>query len=54
MADTSQDRTLPATPRRIQKAREEGQVARSRDVAHVAVLGSGIALLVAFAPELTA
>jgi len=53
MADTSEDRTLPATPRRIEKAREEGQVARSRDLGHFAVLGSGIALLTAFAPEIT-
>lgn len=54
MADTAQDRTLPATPRRIEKAREEGQIARSRDLGHLAVLGSGIVLLAAFAPELTA
>ena len=54
MADTSQDRTLPATPRRIERAREEGQVARSRDLGHFAVLGSGIALLTAFAPDITA
>jgi flagellar biosynthesis protein FlhB len=54
MADTAQDRTLPATPRRIEKAREEGQVARSRDLGHLAVLGTGIALVAAFAPELTA
>ena len=54
MADSAQDRTLPATPRRIEKAREDGQVARSRDLAHLAVLGSGIALVAAFAPELTA
>ena len=53
MADTSQDRTLPATPRRIEKAREEGQVARSRDLGHFAVLGSGIALISAFAPDLS-
>jgi flagellar biosynthetic protein FlhB len=53
MADTSQDRTLPATQRRIDKAREDGQVARSRDLGHFAVLGSGIALLTAFAPDLT-
>jgi flagellar biosynthetic protein FlhB len=53
MADTSQDRTLPATQRRIEKAREEGQVARSRDLGHFAVLGSGIALLSAFAPDIT-
>ncbi len=54
MADTAQDKTLPATPRRIEKAREDGQVARSRDLTHLAVLGSGIALVAAFAPELTA
>jgi flagellar biosynthetic protein FlhB len=53
-SDSAQDRTLPATPRRIEKAREEGQVARSRDLAHLAVLGSGIALIAAFAPQLTA
>jgi flagellar biosynthetic protein FlhB len=53
-SDSAQDRTLPATPRRIEKAREEGQVARSRDLAHLAVLGSGIALIAAFAPQLPA
>jgi flagellar biosynthetic protein FlhB len=41
----SQDRSLPATPRRIDKARREGQVARSRDLGHLAALGLGIALL---------
>jgi len=54
MADSTQDRTLPATPRKIEKAREEGQLARSRDLAHFAALGVGIALLGLFAPELTA
>jgi flagellar biosynthetic protein FlhB len=53
-SDSAQDRTLPATPRRIEKAREEGQIARSRDLGHLAVLGSGVALVAAFAPELTA
>lgn len=53
MADNAQDRTLPATPRRIEKAREEGQIARSRDLGHLAVLGSGVALVAAFGPELT-
>jgi flagellar biosynthetic protein FlhB len=38
VADSAQDRTLPATPRRIQKARADGQVARSRDLGHFAVL----------------
>jgi flagellar biosynthetic protein FlhB len=54
MADTPQDRTLPASPRKIEKAREQGQVARSRDLSHFAALGLGVALLGAFAPEATA
>jgi flagellar biosynthetic protein FlhB len=54
MADSQQDRTLPATPRKIEKAREEGQVARSRDLSHFAALGLGVAVLAAFAPEVTA
>ena len=53
MADSAQDRTLPATPRKIAKAREAGQVARSRDLSHFAALfGAGLALL-AVAPDLT-
>ena len=50
MADTAQDRSLPATQRKIEKARADGQVARSRDLGHFAVLGGGVALLVVFAP----
>ena len=51
MAD-AQDRNLPASERKIRKAREDGQVARSRDLAHLATVGGGGALLVAFAPAL--
>jgi len=47
------DRTLPATPRKIERAREEGQVARSRDLGHFLALGGGVALLGAYAPDLT-
>jgi flagellar biosynthetic protein FlhB len=54
MADDAQDRQLPATERKIRKARAEGQVARSRDLGHLAALGSGLALLMAFAPQLSA
>jgi flagellar biosynthetic protein FlhB len=55
MADPSQEnRSLPATPRKIEKAREEGQVARSRDLAHLAALGGGVGLIGAFAPQITA
>mgnify|MGYP001806512617 FL=1 len=46
MADeSSQDRNLPASQRKIDKARREGQVARSRDLGHLGALGLGIALL---------
>jgi flagellar biosynthetic protein FlhB len=50
MAD-AQDRRLPATERKIRKARAEGQVARSRDLSHFAAIGSAAALLAAAAPE---
>ncbi len=47
MADSAQDKTLPASPRKLEKAREEGQVARSRDLGHfMAIAGGGVALLV--------
>jgi len=51
MADTAQDRTLAPTPRKIEKARAQGQLARSRDLAHFAALGLGVALLAALAPQ---
>ena len=54
MADDAKDRHLPASARKLQKARTEGQVARSRDLGHLAALGAGGALLIAFAPQLTA
>ncbi len=50
MAD-AQDRRLPATERKIRKARAEGQVARSRDLSHFAAIGAAAALLAAAAPE---
>ena len=52
MADqsSSQDRNLPASQRKLTKAREEGQVARSRDFGHFIAIGTCGALLVAFAP----
>jgi len=51
MAD-AQDRRLPATERKIRKARAEGQVARSRDLSHFAAIGAAAALLSAAAPQL--
>jgi flagellar biosynthesis protein FlhB len=53
MADTAQDRQLPATERKINKARADGQVARSRDLGHLFALGGGVVLLAAFAPQLS-
>jgi len=49
--DDAQDRRLPATDKKIRKARAEGQVARSRDLSHVAIIGSAAALLAATAPQ---
>jgi len=54
MADDAQDKQLPATARKIRKAREEGQVARSRDLGHFAALGFGLAIIGVFTPELNA
>ena len=51
MAD-AQDRNLPASQKKIRKARTEGQVARSRDLAHLLTVGGGGALLAAALPTL--
>jgi flagellar biosynthetic protein FlhB len=51
--DNGSDRNLPASQRKLQKAREDGQVARSRDLGHFAAIAAGVALLVAMAPKLT-
>jgi len=49
MAEESfQEKTERATPRRRQKAREEGQVAKSSEIASVAVLLVGISVLFVF------
>ena len=51
MAESAQDRHLPATPRKIKKAREDGQVARSRDLGHFAAVAAAGALWVVLANE---
>ena len=53
MADSAQDRHLPASQRKIEKAREDGQVARSRDLGHFAAVAGGGALLVVLGPAFT-
>jgi len=54
MSDSgSQDRNLPASPRKLSKARAEGQVARSRDFGHFIAITVGGAVLMAMGSELT-
>jgi flagellar biosynthetic protein FlhB len=51
MADSAQDKQLPASQRKIQKSREEGQVARSRDLGHFAACCIGGLAIVVTAPQ---
>jgi flagellar biosynthetic protein FlhB len=51
MADqNAQDKNLPASQRKLQKARDEGQIARSRDLGHFIAIAVGGGVLVALAP----
>lgn len=50
--ENDQDKQLPATERRLRQAREQGQVPRSRDLAHAAGLAAVLGLLVAGGPAL--
>ncbi|RYF01667.1 MAG: EscU/YscU/HrcU family type III secretion system export apparatus switch protein [Comamonadaceae bacterium] len=52
MDSSSQDKNLPATERKLQKARTDGQGARSRDLSHIAILGMGAAAMFVLAPYL--
>lgn len=47
---TGQERSEEPTPRRLQKAREEGQVARSRELTSMALVTVGAALLMVLFP----
>ena len=52
MESSSQDRNLPASERKLQKARDDGQVSRSRELSHLAVLGAGALSLITLAPPM--
>ena len=52
-SSSAQDKNLPASPRKLEKARAEGQVARSRDLGHFAAVAGGGAALVAAAPRVS-
>ena len=50
MSSSAQDKNLPATAHRLKKAREEGNIARSKDVGNLAVLGGGALVLMVLLP----
>jgi flagellar biosynthetic protein FlhB len=52
MESSSQDRNLPASQRKLQQARDDGQVGRSTDLSHLAVLGAGALAIIALSPTL--
>ncbi|WP_144822248.1 flagellar biosynthesis protein FlhB [Marinobacter piscensis] len=52
--DNSQEKTEEATPRRLEKAREDGQTARSKELATMAVLMAGAGGLLIFGTHLGA
>ena len=51
MADSdAQDRNLPASQKKIERSRKEGQLPRSRDLPHFAVMATGGALFATSMP----
>lgn len=53
MADQdAQDRNLPASPKKIERSRAEGQLPRSRDLPHFAVMVAGGAVLAVGGPQI--
>jgi flagellar biosynthetic protein FlhB len=52
MDSSSQDKNLPASQKKLKKARDEGQVSRSRELTHLAVLGTGALTMMALAPKM--
>lgn len=52
MADQdAQDRNLPASERKLRKARQDGQVARSRDLGHFAAIALALTGLIVWLPN---
>lgn len=53
-SDSDQERNLPPTPRRLEQAREDGQIPRSRALSHLAVIGTAAGALWLLGPGLVA
>jgi flagellar biosynthetic protein FlhB len=51
MSASSEDKTLPATAQRLKKAREDGNIPRSKDLSNLSILGGGAALLMLLMPR---
>ncbi|BDT70452.1 flagellar biosynthetic protein FlhB [Comamonadaceae bacterium OS-1] len=51
MESSSQDKDLPATQRKLDQARKDGQASRSKDLSHLAVLGTGSVAVLVLAPS---
>jgi type III secretion protein U len=52
MEDTSEEKSLPATPKKLQDAREKGQVAKSQDLAAAVAVSVSVLYLYAVAPRI--
>ncbi|RZJ08260.1 MAG: flagellar biosynthesis protein FlhB [Rubrivivax sp.] len=48
----AQDRNLPASPKKIERSRADGQLPRSRDLPHFAMMVAGGAVLAAAGPQI--
>ncbi len=50
MSDDTQDKQLPASAKKLDKARADGQVVRSKDLGHFLVLMAAVGVLIAMTP----
>jgi flagellar biosynthesis protein FlhB len=50
MSDDTQDKQLPASGKKLEKARADGQVVRSKDLGHFLVLMAAVGVLIAMTP----
>jgi flagellar biosynthesis protein FlhB len=50
MSSSSQDKNLPATAHRLKKARDQGQIPRSKELSNLAVLGGGAVMVMVLLP----